>query len=107
MSDEVSALPGELDGLSAGDGLPVLAEGLASSVWDFGGDVAGSFVQAAARKNSMTLKAASKFRNRVVFIVVSSLPEVRSENPEFRSQKSEVRSQKSEVRIQKAASTNW
>ena len=74
MSVEVSALPGELDGLTAADGgPPALGEGWAAVV-DFGGEVAGSFVQAADRKNTITLKGASKFRSRVVFMVVSSHP---------------------------------
>jgi hypothetical protein len=124
-SDEVS-LPGELDGLSAGGGLPALAEALASSVWGFGGDVAGSFVQATARRNSMILKEASKFWNRGVFIVVSSLPVIRTfgaialgtklclclsqficssrQESESRIQESESRSEESESRSQESES---
>ena len=65
MSVEVSALPGELEGLTAADdGLPALGEGWASSACVFGGDEGGAFVQAVVTKNSMTPKA-SKFWTRV------------------------------------------
>jgi hypothetical protein len=51
------------------DGLPAVGEDWASSVCVFGGDLDGSFVQAAARQSSKTTQAATKLRNRVVFIV--------------------------------------